>query len=148
MARLSLVISAMILSILIGLGAAKPARADGNLNKVKHIIIVMQENHSFDNYLGVLPYAPGTPYHQGPCAANDHTCVDGLNCERNPINGKYECHNSNREADQKKVFAFHASDFCVLTDLDHSWNGTHAEGNFLDPNAGLSSSPNMTGGGS
>lgn len=28
--------------------------ADGNLQKVNHIIIVMQENHSFDNYFGVL----------------------------------------------------------------------------------------------
>jgi phospholipase C len=31
------------------------AQADGPLKKVKHIIIVMQENHSFDNYFGVLP---------------------------------------------------------------------------------------------
>ena len=31
------------------------AHADGPLHKVKHIIIVMQENHSFDNYFGVLP---------------------------------------------------------------------------------------------
>ena len=31
------------------------ARADGNLNAVNHIIIMMQENHSFDNYFGVLP---------------------------------------------------------------------------------------------
>ena len=142
MARLTLVVTALLFSILIGLSCASPARADGDLGKAKHIIIVMQENHSFDNYLGVLPYAPGTPYHKGPCAPNDHKCLDGLNCERNPINGKYECHNSNREADQKKVFAFHSSDFCVLTDLDHSWSGTHEEGNFLDPNAGLSSSPN------
>jgi phospholipase C len=37
------------------------AHADGDLNKVKHIIIVMQENHSFDNYFGVLAYAPGHP---------------------------------------------------------------------------------------
>jgi phospholipase C len=41
------------------------AIADGNLRKVNHIIIVMQENHSFDNYLGALAYAPGSPYHNG-----------------------------------------------------------------------------------
>jgi phospholipase C len=40
------------------------------LHKVNHIIIVMQENHSFDNYFGVLPYAPGSPYHVSrTCAA-------------------------------------------------------------------------------
>jgi phospholipase C len=121
---------------------ASSAQADGDLSKVNHIIIVMQENHSFDNYLGVLPYAPGTPYHQGPCAANDHSCVDGLNCVRNPVDGTYGCHNSNSEAQGDEVFAFHSSDFCVLTDLDHLWSGAHQEANFLDPNAALSLSPN------
>ena len=55
--------------------AAQPARADGDLHKVKHIIVVMQENHSFDNYFGALAYAPGTPYHApgnaGGCRTND-----------------------------------------------------------------------------
>ena len=47
--------------VLAALGAAavvllcsNAAMADGNLKKVNHIIIVMQENHSFDNYFGVL----------------------------------------------------------------------------------------------
>ena len=39
----------------------KPALAQTGLQKVNHIIIVMQENHSFDNYFGALAYAPGTP---------------------------------------------------------------------------------------
>jgi hypothetical protein len=61
------------------------ARADGPLSKVNHVIIVMQENHSFDNYFGVLPYAPGSPYHTArgtKCALNDHTCLAGLSCVR------------------------------------------------------------------
>ena len=32
--------------------ANPPAFADGNLHNVKHIIVIMQENHSFDNYFG------------------------------------------------------------------------------------------------
>jgi hypothetical protein len=56
------------------------ARADGDLHKVNHIIIVMQENHSFDNYFGALPYDPAGPYHGGACSTNDHSCVDGLSC--------------------------------------------------------------------
>ena len=39
------------------------AVADGNLQNVQHIIVVMQENHSFDNYFGALGYVPGGPYH-------------------------------------------------------------------------------------
>jgi phospholipase C len=36
----------------------RSSRADGDLSKVKHVIIIMQENHSFDNYFGVLALAP------------------------------------------------------------------------------------------
>src|SRR5437870_13402519 len=75
--------AALVLSAL-ALGAS-PARADGNLQNVNHIIIVMQENHSFDNYFGVLAYVPNTPYHSAKgsgrrraCAATDNTCVDRL----------------------------------------------------------------------
>ena len=54
----------VLLSLCLAMGGfgASLVHADGHLHKVKHIIIVMQENHSFDNYFGVLPYAMGTPY--------------------------------------------------------------------------------------
>src|SRR4029453_6175109 len=58
--------SALCATAALTLGAlfgSAPARADGNLQNVNHIIIVMMENPSFDNYLAVLPYVPGTPYH-------------------------------------------------------------------------------------
>src|SRR2546428_8151452 len=111
-------ISALALCLVLGPIGVGTGRASGDVNKLKHIIVVMQENHSFDNYLGVLPYAQNAPYHKGPCAADDQSCVDGLNCERNKVNGKYECHSSNREDGDKgkKVFAFHSSDSCVRTD--------------------------------
>src|SRR5215831_18056294 len=91
------------LAILI-LGAA-PARAEGNLRKVKHIIIVMQENHSFDNYFGALAYAPNSPYHNADrdadrdrddrgCRKDDHRCVDGLSCIKDH-SGNLTCFNSN-----------------------------------------------------
>jgi len=117
-----------------GFGASL-AHADGPLSKVKHIIIVMQENHSFDNYFGVLPYAVGTPYERGPCAPDQHACVDGLSCERDPATGVYRCRNFNRDDDGSQVFAFHSTDYCVQTDLNHEWDGTHREINFAHPNA-------------
>ena len=43
------------------LGGAGPVRADGDIKKVKHVVILMQENHSFDNYFGALAFAPGSP---------------------------------------------------------------------------------------
>lgn len=113
------------------------AKADGNLTKVNHIIIVMQENHSFDNYFGALAYAPGSPYHNGngACASTDHKCVDGLTCTVS--NGLFSCTNSNLDDNGSRVVAFKAISRCVRPDLDHSWVGTHHEMNFSNPNSTL-----------
>jgi len=114
--------------------ASKFAFADGNLQKVNHIIIVMQENHSFDNYFGALAYAPGSPYHNGngSCLSTDHSCVDGLTCTVS--NGVFNCINSNVDENGNTIFAFKATTRCVIPDLDHSWVGTHFEMNFENPN--------------
>jgi phospholipase C len=116
-------------------------RADGNLQNVNHIIILMMENHSFDNYLGVLPYVPGTPYHSAKgtgitrgCPATDHSCVDGLNCRTPRAGGVLKCRNSNPNNGRGIVKPFHETSYCVGPDLDHSWDGTHREVNFKHPN--------------
>jgi len=82
--------------------------AEGNIQKVKHVIIIMQENHSFDNYFGALAYAPGSPDHQGffGCRKDDHRCVDGLTCVVRK-DGTLKCFNFNREDNGSVVFAFH-----------------------------------------
>src|SRR5262245_31808346 len=70
----------------------------GGIQRVKHVIVVMMENHSFDNYFGALPYAPGTPYHAAAasagCRRNDHRCVDGLTCQAD-ASGAVQCSNAN-----------------------------------------------------
>jgi phospholipase C len=122
-----------------GGGSGSPPIPSGavGLARVRNIIIMMQENHSFDNYLGTLPYAPGSPYHSGACAASDHKCVDGLFCTTGG-DGSLNCSNSNPEADGSlSITAFHDPRLCVFPDLDHSWVGTHRELNFSDPNNAL-----------
>jgi len=89
----------------------------------------------------VLALAPGSPYNGGECALADHGCVDGLSCTGDAKTG-YRCTNSNLDDDGSTVFPFHATDFCVKTDVNHAWVGTHQEGNFNNPNDGLVSSPN------
>ena len=124
--------------------APRPVFAEGDLHKVKHIIIVMQENHSFDNYFGALAYAPGSPYHSPDrdhgrdaddrgCRRDDHRCVDGLSCIKDS-SGNLTCFNSNIDDDGHTVLAFHDSRRCVAPDLDHGWSGTHQEANFNSPN--------------
>jgi phospholipase C len=58
---------ACVLGLTLGWTLGEPPRAwaQSCLSQVNHIVMVMQENHSFDNYFGVLPLATGTPYHPG-----------------------------------------------------------------------------------
>ncbi len=129
----------------LSLTAPNAAMGEGDLHKVNHIIIVMQENHSFDNYFGALAYAPGTPYHspggfgdddRHGCRPNDHGCVDGLSCFVSRT-GNFTCFNSNIDDNGHLVLAFHDSRRCVVPDLDHGWFQTHLEANFSHPNATL-----------
>ena len=138
-------LSRLIPLVLFAAGAltARPAWAEGDPHKAKHIIVIMQENHSFDNYFGALAYAPGSPYHNpgrddrsedpGGCRQGDHACVDGLSCSLD-TSGNFTCRNSNLDDDGSLVFAFHDSRRCVLPDLDHGWASTHREANFNHPN--------------
>ena len=133
---------AILLTVLIAascLLAPQPTFAEGNLQNVNHIIVVMQENHSFDNYFGVLALAPNSPYHPsfGGCFPGDHQCVDGLACFVDH-SGNYHCGNWNLDADDNSlVFAFHDPTRCTIPDLDHSWLGTHKEVDFELPNLTL-----------
>jgi phospholipase C len=128
------------LALIVGLAGS--ARGDGSLSNVNHVVIIMQENHSFDNYFGVLPYAAGGPYHAGPCAPTDHTCVDGLSCTRDG-GGNYTCTNSNVDDDASTPTVFHDSTrYCVFPDLQHNWPGSHREANYGSPAGALLFSPN------
>jgi phospholipase C len=134
-AHLALVIVSAILATL----AASHARADGNIEKLRHVIIITQGDHSFDNYLGTLPYTSGTPYHSGPCPGNDHRCVDGLTCAHSSQG--LQCSNSNVAEDGTLVLSFHQTSFCTAA-LNQGWTASHLEGNFTFPNMMESASPN------
>lgn len=123
----------------------------GGLGNVNHIVVIMQENHSFDNYFGALAHAPNTPYH-GPglfdrdwdrddnslsgCREGDHDCVDGLSCTEDAA-GNLHCFNANLDDDGHFAFAFHDTRRCVVPDLDHEWFTSHEEANFQHPNDSL-----------
>jgi phospholipase C len=147
-------LTASVLCSLAALGLfVATARADGDLRKLNHVIIVMQENHSFDNYFGALPYVPGGPYHaprhkdwrgetsRDACSEHDHSCVDGLTCTVDPL-GNFTCENRNVESDGSVVHAFHDARYCTGPDLDHSWSGSHIEANFYFPALTILFSPN------
>jgi phospholipase C len=122
-------------------GPAGPTSAPADeqgLKRVGHIVVLMQENHSFDSYLGVLPYMPGSPYHPpaevgGPCDAGDHLCVGGLSCSM--IDGRLGCTNSNPALrGTAAVRAFHQRKYCT-SNPHHGWVAAHREANYADPNS-------------
>src|SRR5436190_7173280 len=47
------------------LGAAAPAHAAEGIHKIKHVVVIMQENRSFDSYFGTFPGANGIPMKDG-----------------------------------------------------------------------------------
>ena len=47
-----------------GSDAARPKPAIG-IHKIKHVIVIMQENRSFDSYFGTFPGADGIPMSDG-----------------------------------------------------------------------------------
>ncbi|GAC1652459.1 MAG: alkaline phosphatase family protein [Vulcanimicrobiaceae bacterium] len=55
----------LILTLLLAGCAANAATDLGGIHKIKHIVIVMQENRSFDSYFGTYPGADGIPMRDG-----------------------------------------------------------------------------------
>ncbi|MCA1842220.1 MAG: hypothetical protein LC792_03335, partial [Actinobacteria bacterium] len=72
---------------------------------IDHIVVLMQENRSFDSYLGRL-HVMGQP---------DSSL---LSMKR---------HNPNPTKKGKQISVFHKNRYCEVADLDHSWNGSHLE---------------------
>jgi phospholipase C len=75
-----------------------PVRPVPHLAALQHIVVLMQENRSYDNYFGPL-HREGQPVSDPvPKAPAGSTIVP-----------------------------FHQSAMCEVSDLNHSWTGTHAE---------------------
>ena len=57
-------------------GASKQASTGGDIHKIKHVVVIMQENRSFDSYFGTYPHADGIPMQDGkpkPCLPDSRT---------------------------------------------------------------------------
>jgi len=95
----TILISALVLIVLIGAGvylymnknASTSSSSSFLSSKIKHIVIIMQENRSFDSYFGTYPGANGIPMRNGVptvCVTDPHTgqCVKPYH-DTNDING-------------------------------------------------------------
>jgi phospholipase C len=69
-------LAAAVTGFLVGRpGAATAGASAAGIHKIKHVIVVMQENRSFDNYFGTYPGADGIP--NGVCVPDPNAgdCV-------------------------------------------------------------------------
>ncbi len=80
-----------------------------SMPEIKHIVVLMMENHSFDNFLGMVP-------HQ----VRGRETLDGLTVRRgHPVN-------YNRDINGHKVFARHATSPCQLnSEPSQAWDASH-----------------------
>jgi len=65
---LSVALGLLVLFVIIATGGAVSTKADStspaidpNIHKIQHVVIIMQENRSFDSYFGTYPGADGFP---------------------------------------------------------------------------------------
>ena len=66
-------VAAVIMALGVGLiGGSAAMGAEEGIHKIKHVVMIMQENRSFDSYFGTYPGANGIPA--------------GV-CEPDPVNG-------------------------------------------------------------
>ena len=59
-----------------GHGGTTPAA--GGIHKIRHVVVIMQENRSFDTYFGTYPGADGIPMRHGKptvCSPDPHTGI-------------------------------------------------------------------------
>src|SRR5215470_11403165 len=71
-------------------GTSSRTTASGGIQKIQHVVIIMQENRSFDEYFGTYPGVDGLPMQNGQFT----TCVPDPKggCQKpfhdpNPVNG-------------------------------------------------------------
>jgi phospholipase C len=58
-----------------------------DVHKIKHVVMIMQENRSFDQYFGTFPGADGIPGLAGnpPCDPSATTCSGAVPCVPDPV---------------------------------------------------------------
>ena len=78
--------AALLASILALAGAAPAAAESRPTTPIDHFVVLMQENHSFDNYFGTYPGADGIP--NGTCmpvAERSRPCVRPFRLGGRPV---------------------------------------------------------------
>jgi phospholipase C len=106
-------------SQLVGLtGRSRAEAATGTIADLKHVVILMQENRSFDHYYGSLQGVRGYSDKQVLKYQNGTTIFDQPDKERTDLGYLLPFHMDSTTVDAQNA-----------GDLDHSWSGDHSARN-------------------
>jgi phospholipase C len=61
----TVVATAIVATVAAASGGLSAARATADVHSIKHVVVIMQENRSFDHYFGTYPGADGIPMRDG-----------------------------------------------------------------------------------
>src|SRR3989442_8017978 len=61
----TVIATAIVGTLATATGALPQARASADIHSINHIVVIMQENRSFDHYFGTFPGADGIPMRNG-----------------------------------------------------------------------------------
>jgi phospholipase C len=103
------ILARLVASLVAAAGLATAAAGsvsahDVDRSPIDHVVILMQENRSFDSYFAKLHFEGQPRTAPEPREASNP----------NPLN-----------EDAPAIEAFHATTYCTSADLNHSWTGTH-----------------------
>ncbi len=127
----------------------------GGIHKIRHIVIIMQENRSFDNYFGTYPGADGIPGLAGnpghvPCVPDPRTrtCVRPFH-DRQDVNvgGPHVQPNAQADIDHGKMDGFIREQLAALLQCpkSHAAFCTTALGQFAVGRKALREKPDVMG---
>src|SRR6266487_2376533 len=88
-------------------GSSSSQNQSGDIHKIKHVIVIMQENRSFDTYFGTFPGADGIP--AGTCLPNPKTnqCVKPFHDPHDKnFGGPHGASNATADIDGSKMDGF------------------------------------------
>jgi phospholipase C len=111
----------------------QPAPNSALNDKIQHVIVLMQENRSWDSYYATIGLNQCSVF---PPPSGE-TCVDKLGCD--------DC-GSNPDptnAAAPRIQTFHQSAYCT-EDTAHGWGESHVEFNPDDPNSGAGTNQGFT----
>jgi phospholipase C len=92
---------------LVACGSSSSQNQAGDIHKIKHVIVIMQENRSFDTYFGTFPGADGIP--AGACVPNPKTnqCVKPFHDPHDKnFGGPHGASNASADIDGGKMDGF------------------------------------------